>query len=46
MLFWGPVSTFYDLLTFAFLYFNYDIKTENDDVQLFQTGILLTKLFL
>ena len=38
MFFWGPVSSFFDITTFAFLYFYYDIKTEKDNVVFFQTG--------
>lgn len=38
MIFWGPVSSFFDVLTFAYLYFYYDIKTPKDNTVLFQTG--------
>lgn len=38
MFFWGPVSSFFDMITFAFLYFYYDIRTPHDNVPLFQTG--------
>lgn len=38
MLFWGPVSSLFDLITFVYLYYFYEIKTINDDVIIFQTG--------
>jgi len=37
MVFMGPWSTVFDLATFAFMYFYYDIKDKKDNVKLFQT---------
>lgn len=38
MFFFGPVSSFFDVLTFVFLYAHYGIRTDQDDTTLFQTG--------
>ena len=38
MFFFGPISSFFDILTFAFLSSHYGIKTDRDDTTLFQTG--------
>lgn len=38
MFFFGPVSSFFDVLTFMFLYSHYGIRTDRDDTMLFQTG--------
>lgn len=38
MFFFGPVSSFFDILTFVFLYSHYGIRTDQDDTMLFQTG--------
>lgn len=38
MFFFGPVSSFFDVLTFMFLYSHYGIHTDKDDTMLFQTG--------
>lgn len=40
MIFWGPVSSFFDIATFAYLYFYFGIKTDEDKyrVLIFQTA--------
>lgn len=38
MLFFGPISSIFDVLTFGYFYYYYNIKTAKDNVLLFQTG--------
>jgi len=38
MLFMGPISSIFDVVTFCFMWFYYGIQTPNDDVTAFQTA--------